>query len=241
MRQLRFNRPEELEQITARTACVIVEPVQGEGGIQRPAPGFLAALRRRCDETGALLIFDEIQTGTGRTGTLYYFQQAGIIPDILCTAKSFGGGMPLGAFISSDGIMSTLKTNPVLGHITTFGGHPVCCAAGLAALEYLLGEGLMQQADAKGARYEQAMRAHPAVKEVRRTGLLMAVEFGDAALCERVVQRAVETGLLTEWFLFWPTALRIAPPLTITDAEIDTSCRILLDAIDHAVAQAGDR
>ena len=178
---------------------------------------------------------------TGRTGTLYYFQQAGVTPDILCTAKSFGGGMPLGAFISSDGIMSTLKTNPVLGHITTFGGHPVCCAAGLAALEYLLGEGLMQQADAKGARYEQAMRAHPAVKEVRRAGLLMAVEFGDAALCERVVQRAVETGLLTEWFLFWPTALRIAPPLTITDDEIDASCRILLDAIDHAVARAGGR
>ena len=155
VRQLRFNRPEDLEQITARTACVIVEPV--------------------------------------------------------------------------------------LGHITTFGGHPVCCAAGLAALEYLLGEGLMQQADAKGARYEQAMRAHPAVKEVRRAGLLMAVEFGDAALCERVVQRAVETGLLTEWFLFWPTALRIAPPLTITDDEIDASCRILLDAIDHAVARAGGR
>lgn len=241
VQQLRFNRPEDLEQITARTACVIVEPVQGEGGIQLPAPGFLEALRRRCDETGALLIFDEIQTGTGRTGTLYYFQQAGVTPDILCTAKSFGGGMPLGAFISSDGIMSTLKTNPVLGHITTFGGHPVCCAAGLAALEYLLGEGLMQQADAKGARYEQAMRAHPAVKEVRRAGLLMAVEFGDAALCERVVQRAVETGLLTEWFLFWPTALRIAPPLTITDDEIDASCRILLDAIDHAVARAGGR
>lgn len=241
VRQLRFNRPEDLEQITARTACVIVEPVQGEGGIQLPAPGFLEALRRRCDETGALLIFDEIQTGTGRTGTLYYFQQAGVTPDILCTAKSFGGGMPLGAFISSDGIMSTLKTNPVLGHITTFGGHPVCCAAGLAALEYLLGEGLMQQADAKGARYEQAMRAHPAVKKVRRAGLLMAVEFGDAALCERVVQRAVETGLLTEWFLFWPTALRIAPPLTITDDEIDASCRILLDAIDHAVARAGGR
>ena len=192
VRQLRFNRPEDLEQITARTACVIVEPVQGEGGIQLPAPGFLEALRRRCDETGALLIFDEIQTGTGRTGTLYYFQQAGVTPDILCTAKSFGGGMPLGAFISSDGIMSTLKTNP-------------------------------------------------AVKKVRRAGLLMAVEFGDAALCERVVQRAVETGLLTEWFLFWPTALRIAPPLTITDDEIDASCRILLDAIDHAVARAGGR
>ena len=239
VQQLRFNRPEDLEQITARTACVIVEPVQGEGGIQLPAPGFLEALRRRCDETGALLIFDEIQTGTGRTGTLYYFQQAGVTPDILCTAKSFGGGMPLGAFISSDGIMSTLKTNPVLGHITTFGGHPVCCAAGLAALEYLLGEGLMQQADAKGARYEQAMRAHPAVKEVRRAGLLMAVEFGDAALCERVVQRAVETGLLTEWFLFWPTALRIAPPLTITDDEIDASCRILLDAIDLALIANG--
>ncbi len=239
VRQLRFNHPEELEQITSRTACVIIEPIQGEGGIQLPAPGFLNALRHRCDETGTLLIFDEIQTGTGRTGSLYFFQQTGVTPDILCTAKSFGGGMPLGAFISSVQIMSSLKTNPALGHITTFGGHPVCCAAGLAALEYLLSEKLMEQAEAKGARYERALRTHPAVKEVRRAGLLMAIEFGEAKLCDRVVQRAVETGLLTEWFLFCPTALRIAPPLTINDNEIDTSCHILLEAIDYASTQGG--
>ena len=235
-RQIRFNTLEDLEQITSRTACVLIEPVQGEGGIQLPAPGFLEALRERCNQTGALLIFDEIQTGIGRTGTLYYFQQTSVIPDILCTAKAFGGGMPLGAFISSDEIMSTLKTNPVLGHITTFGGHPVCCAAGLAALEYLLDNHLMEQAEAKGRQYEECLIQHPAVKSIRRTGLLMAIEYGDDAFCEKVVKRAVETGLLTEWFLFCPSAMRIAPPLTITSEEIETSCRTLLEAIDYAIA-----
>ena len=144
--------------------------------------------------------------------------------------------MPLGAFISSDEIMSTLKTNPVLGHITTFGGHPVCCAAGLAALEYLLDNHLMEQAEAKGRQYEECLIQHPAVKSIRRTGLLMAIEYGDDAFCEKVVKRAVEAGLLTEWFLFWPSAMRIAPPLTITPEEIETSCRILLEAIDYAIA-----
>ena len=235
-RQIRFNALEDLEQITTRTACVLIEPVQGEGGIQLPTPGFLEALRERCNQTGALLIFDEIQTGIGRTGTLYYFQQTAVTPDILCTAKAFGGGMPLGAFISSDEIMSTLKTTPVLGHITTFGGHPVCCAAGLAALEYLLDNHLMEQAEAKGRQYEECLIQHPAVKSIRRTGLLMAIEYGDDAFCEKVVKRTVETGLLTEWFLFWPSAMRIAPPLTITSEEIETSCRILLEAIDYAIA-----
>ena len=235
-RQIRFNSLEDLAQISSRTACVLIEPVQGEGGIQLPAPGFLEALRERCNQTGALLIFDEIQTGIGRTGTLYYFQQTAVTPDILCTAKAFGGGMPLGAFISSDEIMSTLKTNPVLGHITTFGGHPVCCAAGLAALEYLLDNHLMEQAEAKGRQYEERLIQHPAVKSIRRTGLLMAIEYGDDAFCEKVVKRAVETGLLTEWFLFWPSAMRIAPPRTITPEEIETSCRILLEAIDYAIA-----
>ena len=188
-------------------------------------------MRRRCDETGALLVFDEIQTGLGRTGTLYFFQQYGVVPDILCTAKAFGGGMPLGAFIAPNRIMSSLKTNPVLGHITTFGGHPVCCAAGLAALEFILSEGLMEQADAKGAQYERRLVGHPAVREIRRTGLLMGVEFGDPALTQRIVLRAVERGLMTEWFLFRDTAMRIAPPLTITPAEIDESCDILLDVL----------
>lgn len=231
-RQLVFNDPAGLEQITARTACVIIEPVQGEGGIVPADPDYLRALRKRCDETGALLIFDEIQTGMGRTGTLYAFMNCGVVPNILCTAKAFGGGMPLGAFISSQKIMKCLRTNPVLGHITTFGGHPVCCAAGLASLEYILRERLAEQADEKGALYENLLQDHPLVKTIRRRGLLLAVEFGDAETCRRIVLDAVEAGLVTEWFLFRDTALRIAPPLTITPEEIRESCRILIDVMD---------
>ncbi len=231
-RQIRFNNTDDISAITTHTAAVIIEPIQGEGGIQLPAKGFLKALREKCDETGALLIFDEIQTGTGRTGTLYYFMQEGVIPDILCTAKSFGGGMPLGAFISSNEIMSTLKTNPTLGHITTFGGHPVCCAAGMAALEYVLANDLMRKAEERGAQYEKILSGHPAIKEIRRAGLLMAVEFGDAKLTQDIVLTAIDKGLMTEWFLFHETAMRIAPPLTITPEEVEESCRILLEVID---------
>ena len=215
-RQIRFNEPADLRYVTPRTACVIIEPVQGEGGIFPADRDYLQALRDRCDQTGTLLIYDEIQTGLGRTGTLYFFQQYGIVPDILCTAKAFGGGMPLGAFIASNRIMSVLKTNPVLGHITTFGGHPVCCAAGLAALEYILSERLTEQADAKGALYESLLAGHPLVREIRRTGLLLGVEFGDSELTARIVLRA------------------IAPPLTITDAEIRESCEILLEVLNGA-------
>ena len=233
-RQIRFNEPADLRYVTPRTACVIIEPVQGEGGIFPADRDYLQALRDRCDQTGTLLIYDEIQTGLGRTGTLYFFQQYGVVPDILCTAKAFGGGMPLGAFIASNRIMSVLKTNPVLGHITTFGGHPVCCAAGLAALEYILSERLTEQADAKGALYESLLAGHPLVREIRRTGLLLGVEFGDSELTARIVLRAIDRGLMTEWFLFHDTAMRIAPPLTITDAEIRESCEILLEVLNGA-------
>ena len=233
-RQIRFNEPADLRYVTPRTACVIIEPVQGEGGIFPADRDYLQALRDRCDQTGTLLIYDEIQTGLGRTGTLYFFQQYGIVPDILCTAKAFGGGIPLGAFIASNRIMSVLKTNPVLGHITTFGGHPVCCAAGLAALEYILSERLTEQADAKGALYESLLAGHPLVREIRRTGLLLGVEFGDSELTARIVLRAIDRGLMTEWFLFDDTAMRIAPPLTITDAEIRESCEILLEVLNGA-------
>ena len=233
-RQIRFNEPADLRYVTPRTACVIIEPVQGEGGIFPADRDYLQALRDRCDQTGTLLIYDEIQTGLGRTGTLYFFQQYGIVPDILCTAKAFGGGMPLGAFIASNRIMSVLKTNPVLGHITTFGGHPVCCAAGLAALEYILSERLTEQADAKGALYESLLAGHPLVREIRRTGLLLGVEFGDSELTARIVLRSIDRGLMTEWFLFYDTAMRIAPPLTITDAEIRESCEILLEVLNGA-------
>ena len=233
-RQIRFNEPADLRYVTPRTACVIIEPVQGEGGIFPADRDYLQALRDRCDQTGTLLIYDEIQTGLGRTGTLYFFQQYGIVPDILCTAKAFGGGMPLGAFIASNRIMSVLKTNPGLGHITTFGGHPVCYAAGLAALEYILSERLTEQADAKGALYESLLAGHPLVREIRRTGLLLGVEFGDSELTARIVLRAIDRGLMTEWFLFHDTAMRIAPPLTITDAEIRESCEILLEVLNGA-------
>ena len=233
-RQIRFNEPADLRYVTPRTACVIIEPVQGEGGSFPADRDYLQALRDRCDQTGTLLIYDEIQTGLGRTGTLYFFQQYGIVPDILCTAKAFGGGMPLGAFIASNRIMSVLKTNPVLGHITTFGGHPVCCAAGLAALEYILSERLTELADAKGALYESLLAGHPLVREIRRTGLLLGVEFGDSELTARIVLRAIDRGLMTEWFLFHDTAMRIAPPLTITDAEIRESCEILLEVLNGA-------
>ena len=233
-RQIRFNEPADLRYVTPRTACVIIEPVQGEGGIFPADRDYLQALRDRCDQTGTLLIYDEIQTGLGRTGTLYFSQQYGIVPDILCTAKAFGGGMPLGAFIASNRIMSVLKTNPVLGHITTFGGHPVCCAAGLAALEYILSERLTELADAKGALYESLLAGHPLVREIRRTGLLLGVEFGDSELTARIVLRAIDRGLMTEWFLFHDTAMRIAPPLTITDAEIRESCEILLEVLNGA-------
>lgn len=232
-RQIRFNEPDDLQYITPRTACVIIEPVQGEGGIIPVRRDYLQALRDRCNETGTLLIYDEIQTGLGRTGTLYFFQHYGIVPDILCTAKAFGGGMPLGAFIASKRVMDVLKTNPVLGHITTFGGHPVCCAAGLAALEYTLSEGLMEQAESKGALYEKLLGDHPLVREIRRVGLLMAIEFGDAELTARIVWDAVEAGLMTEWFMFHETAMRIAPPLTITPAEIEESCTILRKVLDR--------
>ena len=232
-RQIRFNEPDDLQYTTSRTACVIIEPVQGEGGIIPVRRDYLQALRDRCNETGTLLIYDEIQTGLGRTGTLYFFQHYGIVPDILCTAKAFGGGMPLGAFIASKRVMDVLKTNPVLGHITTFGGHPVCCAAGLAALEYTLSEGLMEQAESKGALYEKLLGDHPLVREIRRVGLLMAIEFGDAELTARIVWDAVEAGLMTEWFMFHETAMRIAPPLTITPAEIEESCTILRKVLDR--------
>ncbi|MFI3265732.1 MAG: aspartate aminotransferase family protein [Rikenellaceae bacterium] len=219
VKQLSYGEFSDIEAITERTACVVVEPIQGEGGIIIPPKGYLQALRERCSEVGALLIFDEIQVGFFRTGAPFRFMQEGVVPDILCTAKAFGGGMPLAAFISSDEIMSTLKNNPVLGHITTFGGHPVCCAAGMAALDYILDNELTAQVEAKGAIFEDALKVLPVVKEVRRAGLIMAIDLGDAALAEKVVWALVEAGYITEWFLFYDKAFRIAPPLTISEDE----------------------
>ena len=230
---IEFNDPAQLGRITRRTACVLVEPVQGEAGVRVPRPGYLEALRRRCDEVGALLVFDEIQTGLGRTGELFAMQKYGVVPDIVCLAKAFGGGMPLGAFISRHEIMDTLQSNPALGHITTFGGHPVCCAAGLAALEYLLNHHIVEQVEAKGALYEELLQGHPAVREIRRSGLLLAVELGSPERLYRIMELFKQAGIMSDWFLFCDTAFRISPPLTISEEEVRDSARIILECLDR--------
>lgn len=233
VQSLVFNDFEELERITRRTACVLVEPVRGEAGIELPAEGFLQALRRRCDEVGALLIFDEIQTGFGRCGEMFACLKYGVMPDIICLAKALGGGMPLGAFVSSGQIMSTLSYNPTLGHITTFGGHPVCCAAGLAAMEYIEKNDLHHASEAKGALFEELLRDHPAVREIRRSGLLMAVELGSSERLYAIMELFKQEGIMSDWFLFCDTAFRISPPLVITEDEIRECCRIIVSCLDR--------
>ena len=228
-----FNDFDALSEITGQTACVLCEPVQGEAGVRPPKEGYLQALRRRCDEVGALLIFDEIQTGMGRTGSMFAMLKYGVTPDIVCLAKAFGGGMPLGAFVASNEIMDTLQSNPTLGHITTFGGHPVCCAAGLAALHYLQRNDVVAQVERKGALYERLLAGHPQVCEIRRSGLLLAVELGDSAKMFRIMEMFAEEGVMSDWFLYCDTAFRISPPLTITDDEVRDSADIILRCLDR--------
>lgn len=232
IKHINFNNEEDLQQITQHTAAVIVETVQAEVGVQAPNNNYLQRLRARCTETGTLLILDEIQAGMGRTGKLFAFEHYGIVPDILLLAKAFGGGMPLGAFISSKEIMATLTENPVLGHITTFGGHPVCCAAGLAAFETILSEDLVNQVEQKGILFEELLK-HPKIKVVRRVGLLMALEFDSFEQNKRIIDACIEAGVLTDWFLFAPHCMRIAPPLIITEPEIKTACAIIVQCINQ--------
>jgi acetylornithine/succinyldiaminopimelate/putrescine aminotransferase len=232
VRSIEFNDFEQLAQITERTACVIAEPVQGEAGVRPPKEGYLQALRERCDQVGALLIFDEIQTGFGRTGAMFTSLKYGVTPDIVCMAKSLGGGMPLGAFAARREVMNVLTYNPVLGHITTFGGHPVCCAAGLAALNYIEENHLVEQVEAKGALYEQLLANHPAVKEIRRSGLLLAVELGSSERMFKMMELFAQRGIMSDWFLFCDTAFRISPPLVITEEEIRDSSRIICECLD---------
>ena len=230
---IRYNSFEDLELITERTACVLCEPVQGEAGVRPPVDGYLQALRKRCTEVGALLIFDEIQTGMGRCGEMFAMQKYGVTPDIVCLAKALGGGMPLGAFVSSQEIMSTLTHNPVLGHITTFGGHPVCCAAGLAAMKFLLENKIVEDVERKGALYEELLKDHPAVKDIRRSGLLLAVELGESEKLYRIMDLFIEQGIMSDWFLYCDTAFRISAPLVITDDEIRDSVRIIRNCLDR--------
>ncbi|MBC7487095.1 MAG: aspartate aminotransferase family protein [Cytophagaceae bacterium] len=230
---IRFGEVKDLHLINEQTAAFIIEPIQGEAGIVSAGSIYFKALHKRCKETGCLLIFDEIQSGFGRTGRFWYLEQLGITPDILVCAKGMGGGMPIGAFISSNEIMSSLTHDPFLGHITTFGGHPVSCAASLATLKTILADELHLKAAAKGDAFCKRL-IHPAILEIRGAGLLMAIELGDAGLVQRTIARALEKGLLTDWFLFKDTALRLAPPLTITDEEIEKACTILLESLSEA-------
>ncbi len=229
---LEFNDIDEIQRITEKTACVIIEPVQAEAGVRIPQKGFLEVLRKKCSEVGALLIFDEIQVGMGRTGEMFAFQKYNVVPDILLLAKAFGGGMPLGVFVSSKEIMGCLTNNPVLGHITTFGGHPVSCAASLAAFDVLEEGNLIQQVKKKETLFREKLENHSAVKEFRSSGLIMALELGSFELVEKTIKKSLELGVITDWFLFCNTALRIAPPLTISEQEIDFACNAILSSLD---------
>ena len=232
VRQIRYNNFDDIQLVTTRTACLLVEPVQGEAGVIPPAEGYLEALRRRCDEVGTMLIFDEIQTGMGRSGAMFACAKYGVIPDIICLAKALGGGMPLGAFAARREVMQALTHNPVLGHISTFGGHPVCCAAGLAAARYILDNKLVEQVEAKGALYETLLADHPAVVEIRRSGLLLAVELGSSERMFAMMAMFKEVGILSDWFLYCDTAFRISPPLTITEEEIRGSAALICQCLD---------
>ncbi len=231
VRFLDFNNAAQLDQITERTACVIAETVQGDAGVRIPDRNYMKALRERCDETGALLILDEIQCGMGRTGTLFAFEQFDIIPDILTIGKAFGGGLPIAAFISSKEKMEVLSHNPALGHITTFGGNPVCCASALASLEVIENENLLSTVEMKGKLFEELL-IHPAIKEIRRIGLMFAIDFESDELVNKIVQNCLEEGVITYWFLSHPNSFRIAPPLIISEEEITSSCQNILKAID---------
>ena len=233
VKSINFNSFEDLQKITSRTAGVLCEVVQGEAGVRLPNPEWLKALRERCTEVGALLIFDEIQTGMGRTGAMFASTKYGITPDVVCLAKAFGGGMPLGGVASKKHILDSFTHNPCLGHITTFGGHPVCCAAGLAALNYLCNNNIVEQVEAKGALFERLLESHPRILEIRRSGLLLALELGNPEYLYRLMEIFKEVGIMSDWFLYCDTAFRISPPLTITEAEIEECSALIREALDR--------
>ena len=233
VRAINFNSFEDLNRITSRTAGVLCEVVQGEAGVRLPNPEWLKALRARCSEVGALLIFDEIQTGMGRTGEMFAATKYNIVPDVVCLAKAFGGGMPLGGVAANRQILNSFTHNPCLGHITTFGGHPVCCAAGLAALNYLINNNIVERVESKGALFEQRLSKHPRILEIRRSGLLLALELGKPEYLYRLMEIFKEVGIMSDWFLYCDTAFRISPPLTISETEIEECCHLIWQALDR--------
>ncbi len=231
IKHMRFNSMEDLELIDESVAGVVVEPIQAEAGIIEPVGDFLLKLRERCDLTGTLLIMDEIQTGMGRTGKLLASEHYGVVPDILCLAKSFGGGMPLGAFIAPKALMSKLTFDPPLGHITTFGGHPVSCAAGFAAQKVVESEGLMEHAVKMEQRYRNGLK-HPLIKSIRGRGLFLAVVLEEGVNVGAFISKAFENGLVIDRFLFSNESFRIAPPLIIREEEVDRSVELVLSTLN---------
>jgi acetylornithine/succinyldiaminopimelate/putrescine aminotransferase len=234
-RQIRYNNFDDIHLITKKTAAIFLEPVQAEAGVIVPDLTYLQAVRNRCNETGTLLVFDEIQTGCGRTGNLFRFQTENVVPDILLVGKAFGGGLPLAAFISSAEIMHVLQHNPVLGHITTFGGNAICCAAGLASLKEINEQKLYENVEQKANLFLQLLQHH-SVQKINNCGLLMAVYLDNFDNLRKVINACLENGLVTDWFLFADNCMRIAPPLIISEDEIEQSCTIILNALDKVYA-----
>ncbi|MEG2606701.1 MAG: aspartate aminotransferase family protein [Mucinivorans sp.] len=231
-RLIEFNNFDDLSLITQRTACVVFEAVQGEAGVRLASENYLTSLIERCHAVGALAIIDEVQTGFGRTGEIFAIKKYGLQPDIVCLAKALGGGMPLGAFVASQALMAKLTFDPVLGHITTFGGNPVCCAAGMAATRYILDNDLCRHAEQMGALFERELAIHPAVQEIRRSGLLLAVELGGSEKLMRMMGAMTENGIMSDWFLFCDTSFRISPPLVISAVEVCAASVLLRRLLD---------
>jgi len=230
-RQIRFNNFDDIELITNHTAAVFMEPLQAEAGAVLPVKGFLEAIRKRCTDTGALLVFDEIQTGFGRTGSVFYFQQEDVVPDILMLGKALGGGMPLGAFIADHGLMNAFTHDPVLGHITTFGGHPVSCAAGKAAFEVLLNSDWISSVPEKEKLFRDHLKA-PDIIAVHGKGLLLAIEVSGFDKVKNAIQNCINQGLITDWFLYNDRCIRIAPPVSISNEEILLACDIIKKSLN---------
>lgn len=231
---IHFNKLEDLDIITEKTAAVLVEPIQGDAGVRIGTQEFHEALRKKCNETGAQLIYDEIQTGIGRTGKMFAFEHYGVVPDILALAKGLGGGMPIGAFISSYEKMNLFTHDPILGHITTFGGHPVVCAAAWANLQAIQEENMLEQVEHKGQLLEEAI-AHSAIKEIRRKGLMLAVEFENAELVQKIVHKCLDKGVITFWFLSCPESFRLAPPINISNEDIVETGALIKKAISESI------
>ena len=233
IRHITFNRFEDLEVITEKTAAVIMETIQAESGIHTPTEGYLLQLKRKCESTGTLLILDEIQTGMGRTGHLWAFEKYGVVPDVLLLAKGLGGGMPIGAFVASKKIMTTLSDGPILGHITTFGGHPVSCAAAAATLRELTEKPYIKEVSEKELLFKRLLK-HKEIFDIRSAGLMMALELRDFAFLQKVISICLRKGLLTDWFLFNNKSMRIATAMILSHEEIEEACGIILEALDEA-------